>query len=303
MLSVGIPVHNKNITQLLSELFRQSEPFGALVEVLVFNDGSSSPVHDGLHLFPEVRVIYSQENVGRSAARNRLAKEAKGPFVLFLDSGSEIINPQFLKDWLTLLKEPKGLVYFGGSKYAQEPPDAAYQLRWRVGHARESKSLEYRTKNPTSFKTNNSVIHQQVLNALKFEERLIAYGHEDTLFGFELSQLGIEIHHVDNPVKNQIKDSNEAFLNKTKNAVENLLLARNLSSSPERFKHQVKLLKCYERIKAFHVQFLLTLLEKSLIRRLEKQLKQGNAFLLLQKFDLYKILLLHKASHQNTKVG
>ena len=295
MLSVCIPVHNKNITQLLTELHRQFGSVSDLVELLVFDDGSSCSVHDGLQLFPGVRFIHSKENVGRSAARNRLVKEAKGPYVLFLDAGSEILNPRFLEGWISVLSKEKRLVYFGGSTYPTTPPEKSFQLRWRVSVARESKSWAFRKKYPTSFKTNNSVLHLQVFNTLKFDESLRAYGHEDTLFGFELSQNGMEVQQVNNPVMNQIKDSNEAFLKKTKSAVDNLILAEQRSSSPVRFRQYVKLLSVYEKIKAIRLEFLLTLLEKTIKVRIEKRLKDGDSFLILQRFDLYKLLLLHEA--------
>lgn len=295
MLSVCIPVHNKNITQLLSELSRQFESISDLVELLVFDDGSSCPVHDGLHLFPGVKFIYSKENVGRSAARNQLIKEAKGPYVLFLDAGSEILNPRFLEDWISVLNKGESMVYFGGSDYPTTPPEKSFQLRWRVGVARESKSWDFRKRYQTTFKTNNSVLHQQVFDRLKFDESLRTYGHEDTLFGFELSQIGMEVRQVNIPVMNQIKDSNEAFLKKTKSAVDNLILAQQRSSSPERFKHYVKLLNTYEKIKALRLESLLTLLEKTIKVRIEKRLKRGDSFLMQQRFDLYKLLLLHEA--------
>ena len=50
---------------------------------------------------------------------------------------------------------------------------------------------------------------------ISFNERLSGYGHEDTLFGYELNKNNIQIHHIDNPVLNGHLDTNEAFLLKT----------------------------------------------------------------------------------------
>jgi glycosyltransferase involved in cell wall biosynthesis len=302
MLSVCIPVYNKNITFLLTELNRQAVSLDPWVELLVFDDGSTVPVVDIPSLFPRINILRGEGNAGRSAARNRLCHQAKGPYLLFLDSGTQGINPRFLEDWLTVLKTGKSLVFYGGSTYSSIPPEVSFQLRWRVSIARESKPLAFRKAYPTAFKTNNAVIHRQVFDALKFDEALVAYGHEDTLFGFELTQLGIEVQQVDIPIVNELKDSNEAFLNKTKNAVGNLVLACDRSSSPKQFIQYVKLLKVYDKIKKFGLRFVLTVFENTLFVRLESKLLKASTFLLLQRFDLYKLLLLHKNMREKTKV-
>ena len=58
---------------------------------------------------------------------------------------------------------------------------------------------------------------------ISFNERLSGYGHEDTLFGYELNKNNIQIHHIDNPVLNGHLDTNEAFLLKTEEGLGNLL--------------------------------------------------------------------------------
>ena len=57
---------------------------------------------------------------------------------------------------------------------------------------------------------NSAVLKDQGFNPL-----ISGYGHEDTLFGFELEQNGIVIRHIDNPVLNAHLDSNTQFLYKT----------------------------------------------------------------------------------------
>lgn len=295
MLSVCIPVHNKNITQLLIALRHQVPTVSDLVEILVLNDGSIEPIIDKGLTWDGIRVLSNEVPLGRSAARNQLVLQAKGPYILFLDSGTEIIKKDFLKHWLVEIEASKTMVYFGGSIYTSNPPEKNYQLRWKVGVARESQSFAHRKKYPTSFKTNNTVIHQRVFMSLKFEERLVQYGHEDTLYGFELSELGIRIHQVDNPVLNQLKDHNETFLNKTTAAVENLLLALECASSPNRFKQEVKLLQSYDRLKGWRMIFLLSFMETILLKSLRSRLLKGPKFLALPLYDLYKLLWLNKA--------
>jgi hypothetical protein len=73
------------------------------------------------------------------------------------------------------------------------------------------------------FKTNNFVIAREVLAQFPFDENLAGYGHEDTLFGLQLQQNQIPIAHVDNPVCNLHIDTNRVFMQKTDQALQNLL--------------------------------------------------------------------------------
>ena len=87
-ISVIIPVYNveKYLRECLDSVVNQT--FGEL-EVLCINDGSTdgSPaiLDEYARKDARVRVIH-QENQGQAAARNRGLAEARGEFVLFLDS-------------------------------------------------------------------------------------------------------------------------------------------------------------------------------------------------------------------------
>jgi glycosyltransferase involved in cell wall biosynthesis len=294
MLSVCIPVYNKNITKLLTELMSQAKSLAEVEEIIILDDGSSVAIFDQTTLLEKVKIISNPTPHGRSAARNRLLNEAIGPYVLMLDSGSVIGCSAFLSTWIAELNRKKGLVYYGGSAYASDPPEDSYFLRWKVSTSRESKSFEFRKKNASTFKTNNVVIHQQVFAKVRFNEKLIQYGHEDTLFGFELSEKNIEVFQVNNPVINELKDSNEEFLHKTKAAIENLVLAAELASSSTRFRQQIKLYDSYLKLKRFRLCFVLSWLDKAAMNWLTSELLKGRSWSVLRKYDLYKLILLNR---------
>ena len=46
------------------------------------------------------------------------------------------------------------------------------------------------------------MISKTCFEQISFNEDLQGYGHEDTLFGYELDKKNIQIHHLDNPVLN-----------------------------------------------------------------------------------------------------
>ncbi len=91
-VSVIIPAHNAEATlgATLNSLLHQTH---AVWEAIVINDGSTDGTHATVeswaHRDPRFRV-FNQENSGVSVARNNGLREARYPFVLFLDSDDRI---------------------------------------------------------------------------------------------------------------------------------------------------------------------------------------------------------------------
>ena len=108
MLSILIPTYNYDVTALVKNLQQQCLKINGLVfEVLVYDDGSS--------LFREEnRYINSLEycsftlldkNIGRSAIRNMLARNASYENLLFLDADVQLIKNEFISDYLKVINE------------------------------------------------------------------------------------------------------------------------------------------------------------------------------------------------------
>lgn len=58
---------------------------------------------------------------------------------------------------------------------------------------------------------------------LPFDESIVTYGFEDTLWANQLSKHNIKMLHIDNPIIHQGLEKNSVFLSKTKWAIENLV--------------------------------------------------------------------------------
>ena len=77
-----------------------------------------------------------------------------------------------------------------------------WYFHWKYGSLREQSSVEQRNLKPYhSFMTNNFLIPKSIFLAIRFEEALTQYGHEDTLFGMELQRRGVPIVHLANPLR------------------------------------------------------------------------------------------------------
>jgi glycosyltransferase involved in cell wall biosynthesis len=293
MLSICIPTYNFDSRPLLSDLLKQIQQSSEKIELLVMDDASEESVQSLYkELDTRIQFIQLKENVGRSKIRNLLAKEATHDYLLFIDGDSSILSDVFLTNYLVeLKKQPAIAVFCGGSVYADQAASSEEMLRWKYSKAREKKSAVFLKEFPyQSFTSNNFIIKKEVFLNILFEERLTQYGHEDTLFGFELKQKGISIQHLNNPVLNGDLDSNTHFLEKTRLGISNLLKILDLIDYDEQFIRLLPLLRTYFKIKLFGLEIFLRWWFKANRKRLEKKFKQGKGSLLA--FDFYRLGVL-----------
>ena len=159
------------------------------------------------------RVIYLDKNIGRSAIRNLLAKEAFFDLLLFLDADGKIENDHFIKTYLNHFNKD---IVSGGRAYADLKPDKNHFLHWNYGFNIESKTRSF-------FHSNNFMIKKCVFDILKFDEQIKNYGYEDVVFGLEAKELGITMACIDNKMIHDDLKSNQLFLNDVDQALDNLL--------------------------------------------------------------------------------
>jgi hypothetical protein len=171
-------------------------------------------------------------------------------------------------------------------------------LRWRYSQSRESKSLEERQKDTKSgFKSNNFIVKKTIFEINPFDESLHHYGHEDTLFGYQLRKKGVQCLHIDNPILNSDLVENEAFLHKTKEAISNLVRIA-IKLNDHQFIEEQKLLSWEKRISRNKI-FLKTfqLFGKITQPLFTSLLRKG--YFQLWMFDLYRLTELERLIDQN----
>ncbi len=251
MLSVCIPVYNFNVSDTILELSKQLVASGLPFEILVFDDASEILYKEVNRKVSKVGGVYYDEmpeNIGRSRIRNLLAEKAKFDYLLFLDCDSLIHNKHFIASYIDAMQLGYRVIC-GGRIYNSTKADKNHLLRWKYGKMAESKPAIIRSQNPSrSFMTNSFIIKKSVFNTLRFNEQLSQYGHEDTLFGYDLSKNGIIPLHIENPVLNGDVEENKLFLEKTRQGLENLAIIYRMLKSDKSLIQQVSLLAFYERV-------------------------------------------------------
>lgn len=294
LISICIPCYNSDVTALCKNLVEQIKKDALEIEIVVIDDASKDEfkvLNKDIVDFSPLRYIALEENIGRARIRNEFLKYAKAEYFLFVD-GDSAVPSNFLKKYSEYLQNQSRVdVLVGASVYQNHPPERAYRLRWKYSRKRESLSFSQRISAQNGgFKSNNFLIRKDVFAQIPFNEKILGYGHEDTLFGHDLAKNNISISHIDNPVVNIHLDSNEVFLEKTKNAVRNsVAIYEMLENSSDWVKSQ-KLLSLFLRLNKS--PFGRLLLKVNFLNRTWylASLRSGRAPLVV--FDLYRLALM-----------
>ena len=285
MLSILIPIYNFDVRRLVKELHDQAAALPFSAEILCFDDGSEAhwkALNREVGQLPMARYQECPQNLGRSRIRNLLADTARGSHLLFLDCDSEVTDATYLRSYAAAMDE-KSLLY-GGRLYRKDPPDdPRLFLHWQYGVRREQMPPAQRREHPYHhFMTNNFLLPASVFHAIRFDERLLEYGHEDTLFGMELRRRKVPIKHLDNPLAHIGLEPAEAFLDKTRKGVRNLAFLYRSGTGIE-----TRLTLFYEKLRqnglALPAKVALARLRPLLLRNLLS--RRPSLFL----FDLYKL--------------
>jgi glycosyltransferase involved in cell wall biosynthesis len=284
MISILIPVNDYDIVALVHSMRDGLEKVPEYCEILIGDDGST-PEFRNKYLQLEgggVRVIVSEKNIGRAAIRNKLAFEAKGDHLLFIDADAMIQGTAeaYLLKWLPMINTTR----------VTAPGDPDKILRWKYGREREQRKASDRNKHPHSgFSTFNFLIEKSVFSKLRFNEELKQYGHEDTLLGYQLKKAGIGVLHIDNGLTHEGLESNREFINKTKLGIENLSHLYDKVTDKRAFSSAVTMLRIYNRLYDLRLTRILAGIYIHYRDRMEIRLDAANASLAL--FGFYKVCL------------
>ena len=286
MLSVLVPIYNYNAYPLVEELHKQCIELGIVFEILCQDDASKSALNinnEKINSLSNCNFISLEKNVAHRQNRNLLAKRAKYEYLLFLDGDSIVINSHYIKNYINNLKEYD--VIYGGRLHPENYPSNQQILRWKYGKFIEDKLAKDRLKKPYKcLLFNNTIIKKECFNKVKFDTEITLYGHDDTQLSYQLSLIPSKIHHIDNQIKHGDIDSNEVYINKTKNSIKSLLV---LYASKKIDYRYVSLLKLNVFLKTTKLHLIALLFYKIFKNTMTKNLVSNNPSLIV--FNLFRI--------------
>jgi glycosyltransferase involved in cell wall biosynthesis len=287
MISICIPVYNCRVGDLVKKLSGQAELLNVPSEIIIIDDFSDGSIREQNESICKKGIyVLLEKNIGRAAIRNSFLLYSKYDYLLFLDCDSVISSDDFLSRYIDTIKKHPDSITYGGREYQKLAPERSYMLRWKYGRSKESKSCEVRKKDPyKSFMTNNFVISRKIFETIQFDERLVEYGHEDTLFGYELRKRNISIIHLDNPVLNGYLENNSEFIEKTEKAISNLAYILEFTNFDKNLIESITLLRTFYRL--YKVRGIIQIIFIILRPVIKYFLSRG--FVNLYLFDFYKL--------------
>ena len=305
-ISLLIPVFDYDIAALVHGMKSALGKVPEFCEILIGDDGSSTEYKEKYHSLEGdcVKLISSEKNIGRAAIRNKLALEAEGDYLLFIDADTVLPGTAevYMRKWLPMMSVYR--VLCGGILYHDAAPgDPDKLLRWKFGKWKEQHKASEKNKNPHAwFSTFNVLIDKSVFSKIRFNEELKQYGYEDTLLGYQLKKAGIDILHIDNGLIHEGLETNKEFLNKTKLGMENLSKLYDNITDKKTFSKTVLILRIYQRLRFFRLTRILAGIYISYRDRMEIRLDSGKISLLL--FGFYKICMFctFREIHRRRKV-
>jgi glycosyltransferase involved in cell wall biosynthesis len=252
MISVCIPVFNVDVRPLARQLADQIAGLNVPAEVLFFDDFSKEPfriINRQIREFVGITYAEMDFNRGRAGIRNQLGKLASQPWLLFLDGDSLLPDSGFLKNYIHAFGDAQ--IMCGGTVYDPSPPDKDKRLRWKYGTRREQvPAVKRASDNKFAITANNFLINRNLFFEVGFREAISNYGHEDTVFGYDLFLKGLTVRHIDNPVIHTGLESSEEYLRKTRMALDNLLFIKENMITDPRFVQSSGLLNKLQKLES-----------------------------------------------------
>lgn len=294
MLSILIPTYNYDCYDLVLELHRQATELNIEFEIIVADDCSKTEL-PRLHLINQLsncQLIKPQHNLGRAKIRNFLANKSQYNHLLFLDSDSFPAHNNFIKNYIDFI--PQNLTILGGRIY-NDAQDEHHTLLTKYGIIKERNNNPVHISN-APFTSPNFLIPKTIFNKIRFNENIKGYGHEDTIFGIELSRLNIPYYRFDNPIIHLQIEDNQTFIYKTNESIQNLYNIYKTQQYPE-IQTLSPVLNLYTKIKKFHLTTIFTKIYQNYSNSLLKYCDNKNPNLKL--FSLYKLCYL---CHISTKI-
>lgn len=199
-LSVLIPFKGDDPSGLLTALAREA----ASAEIIVLDDGSGDEALAGrvgdtvAGLALPARLVRLAANEGRAKGRNRLARHARGQWLLFLDADMLPDSPSFLAAWLDLIDRERSDIAFGGFSLDQTPRSREHALHRAMALKSDCLPAAERALAPEkNVFTSNLLVARPVFEAVGFDEGFVGWGWEDVEWAMRVAARW-PIAHVDN---------------------------------------------------------------------------------------------------------
>lgn len=246
MISILVPVYNWDVTDLITELHKQSLALNIEFEMMAVDDYSTDSIIKKTNLeiqLEHFKLIELTENVGNAEARNILARSAKYNWLLFLDADMIPVHDNFVQLYLEQIKENDFDIMSGGILYKNQT-SPKFKLKWLHGSQTEE---QLEKKDPyLEIRGNNFLVRKEIFLQNPFGGLPESYGYVDTHFGLKLKQSKARVKIIHNPCYHLGLENNETFVKKYRKSVRNAFWLYH--NHPE-MADNLRLVQSYKKVK------------------------------------------------------
>ncbi|WP_435412795.1 glycosyltransferase family 2 protein [Psychroserpens mesophilus] len=286
MISVLIPVYNYNVVTLVTTIHTQLQLCNIPFEIICLDDASSSEIagknYNISHL-EFTNYIPSKVNLGRTKARQFLAKKANYNWLMFMDADVIPKSEFFISNYLKFIDSDYDAIY-GGFAYHEKAPASNYMLRWTYGKTHEQIAATDRNKRPYKVIISaNFMIKKSIFIDINSQIEQKGYGF-DNFFAALMKMKKVKVFHIDNEVYHLGIETSKAYLNKKEKAAETLLF---LHKNNRIDNHQNDLLNLFITLKNYKANVIFSMVYKRFKNPLQKNLCSNHPSMKL--LQLYRI--------------
>jgi len=196
LVSIVIPCYNrKNLLLLLLKSLQQQSYRS--IEIIVIDDYSTENIKEAVNsIFPDVSVIRCRRRFGPAFTKNLGILRAKGRYLLFLDSDTEIIHNNMIGYMVNVFRANNTLGQIGGERYQLGHMVYASGENISFDGKTVSKIVPFSQEENNSFSscdyitTSNCFLEKKTIVELGGFDPYYIYPSEDKDLGFRLKKEG-----------------------------------------------------------------------------------------------------------------
>jgi len=174
------------LTSLQKLTYRHTET------IVVDNHSSDGTVEAVKRQYPQATWILNPGNLGTARARNRGIARAQGELIWFLDSDTELLEPDILSRMVAYLMDRKDIGSLGG-QMVNEPDGLKYWIMdAKVDRKIPAPVPDVLEQDVSYLATCNCLTRKSLLTAIGGFDPFYFYYCEDQDYGFQLSARGLK---------------------------------------------------------------------------------------------------------------
>tara|TARA_R110000868_G_scaffold35549_4_gene127420 strand:- start:13554 stop:14498 length:945 start_codon:yes stop_codon:yes gene_type:complete len=234
-LSILVPFYGDNPAALASAL---NPLIGTRrdIEIVLLDDGCPDrALNEAVSrtvraLSAPARLLTAADNLGRSAGRNLLARQARGRWLLYLDADMQPGSDAFLDTYLERIEADDFDAAFGGYETVA-PADTQYQLHAVLARTSDERDAAARSRiGATAFCSSNLLVRATVMRNVPFDREFVGWGFEDVDWAVRAARTN-RLIHLDNPGLHAGLQTTDSLLQKFRDGAVNY--ARLLKKHPQ----------------------------------------------------------------------